>query len=127
MFMSQLQYTNQTLPFFCDFKKIGQNVDDIKLSLCVLNSLIGTQDLKKSVETIWKRDKSAFQVLPILIAVRDKKTKGKKGKVKMVKMPSGECVPLKSLLKSPEGIVSFLENTGLAEIFEKKMISDLTD
>ena len=35
-FMSQLQETNQTLDFFCDFDKISQNVDDIKLSLCML-------------------------------------------------------------------------------------------
>jgi type II restriction enzyme len=39
-FMSQLQETNQTLDFFCDFDKISQNVDDIKLSLCMLNILI---------------------------------------------------------------------------------------
>lgn len=30
-FMSQLRETNQTLDFFCDFKKIENNVNDIKL------------------------------------------------------------------------------------------------
>ena len=69
-FMSQLQETNQTLDFFCDFEKISQNVDNIKLSLCMLNSLIGSTDMRKSVETIWKRDPSAFNVMDILIAVR---------------------------------------------------------
>lgn len=43
-FMSQLQETNQTLDFFCDFNKIAANVDNIKLSLCILNSLIGTSN-----------------------------------------------------------------------------------
>lgn len=65
LFMSQLQETNQTLDFFCDFDKISQNVEDIKLSLCMLNSLIGSSDIRKSVETIWKRDKSAG-LLPLL-------------------------------------------------------------
>ncbi|MBO7460773.1 MAG: restriction endonuclease, partial [Bacteroidales bacterium] len=69
LFISQLRETNQTLDFFCDFEKICKNVDDIKLSLCILNSLIGTTDLKKSVETIWNRDKKAFSVMPVLIAV----------------------------------------------------------
>ena len=50
-FMSQLKETNQTLDFFCDFDKILENVEDIKLSLCMLNSLIGASDLRKSVET----------------------------------------------------------------------------
>ncbi len=31
------QETNQTLGFFCDFEKIAQNVEDVKLSLCMLN------------------------------------------------------------------------------------------
>ena len=67
-FMSQLRETNQTLDFFCDFDKISKNVDDIKLSLCMLNSLIGVPDLRKAVETIWHRDRSAFKVMDILIA-----------------------------------------------------------
>lgn len=74
-FMSQLQETNQTLDFFCDFDKIAANVDNIKLSLCMLNSMIGTADLRKSVETIWNRDRTAFSVMDILIAVR---SEGKK-------------------------------------------------
>ena len=74
-FMSQLQTTNQSLDFFCDFDKISQNVQEIKLSLCTLNSLIGAQDMRAAVEAIWRRDKSAFNVMDILIAVR---SEGKK-------------------------------------------------
>lgn len=37
LFLSQLKETNQTLDFFCDFEKINNNVEDIKLSLCILN------------------------------------------------------------------------------------------
>lgn len=60
-FMSQLKETNQTLDFFCDFDKISENVEDIKLSLCMLNSLIGAFDLRKSVETITPvRDKNSL-------------------------------------------------------------------
>ena len=47
-FMSQLQETNQSLDFFCDFDKISQNVENIKLSLCMLNSLIGAKKHEKS-------------------------------------------------------------------------------
>ena len=68
-FMSQLKETNRSLDFFCDFDKIHSNVDNIRLSLCMLNSMIGTTDLRKSVETIWNRDRSAFSVMDILIAV----------------------------------------------------------
>ena len=67
LFLSQLKETNQTLDFFCDFEKINNNVEDIKLSLCILNSMIGSTDLRKSVETIWNRDKSAFSVMTFLL------------------------------------------------------------
>lgn len=119
-FMSQLQETNQTLDFFCDFDKISQNVEDIKLSLCMLNSLIGSTDMRKSVETIWKRDKSAFNVMDILIAVR---SEGKK----IVLDSLGNCVVLDSLFESVDGVMEFLDNTGLTEIFQSKKINDLVD
>lgn len=119
-FMSQLQETNQTLDFFCDFDKISQNVDNIKLSLCMLNSLIGSTDMRKSVETIWNRDKSAFDVMDILIAVR---SEGKKKVLDSL----GNCIVLDSLFDSIDGVIEFLDNTGLTDIFQSKKINDLVD
>lgn len=119
-FMSQLQETNQTLDFFCDFDKISQNVDDIKLSLCMLNSLIGATDMRKSVETIWNRDKTAFNVMDILIAVR---SEGKKKVLDKL----GRCVVLDSLFDSVDGVIEFLDTTGLTEVFQSKRINNLVD
>ena len=71
LFMSQLKETNQTLDFFCDFDKISANVADVEMSLNTLNYLIGREDLSKGVKDIWLRDPKVFEVLGILIAVRD--------------------------------------------------------
>ena len=119
-FMSQLQETNQTLDFFCDFDKIEANVDNIKLSLCMLNSMIGTTDLRRSVETIWNRDRSAFSVMDILIAVR---SEGKK----VVLNSAGDCIILDRLFTSIDGVMEYLEGTGLADLFRQKKINDLVD
>ena len=119
-FMSQLQETNQTLGFFCDFDKISANVDNIKLSLCMLNSIIGTTDLRRSVETIWNRDRSAFSVMDILIAVR---SEGKK----VVLNSAGDCIVLDRLFTSIDGVLEYLEGTGLADLFRQKKIKDLVD
>ena len=118
--MSQLQETNQTLGFFCDFDKISANVDNIKLSLCMLNSMIGTTDLRRSVETIWNRDRSAFSVMDILIAVR---SEGKK----VVLNSAGDCIVLDRLFTSIDGVLEYLEGTGLADLFRQKKIKDLVD
>ena len=120
LFMSQLQETNQRLDFFCDFDKIAANVDNIKLSLCMLNSMIGTTDLRRSVETIWNRDRSAFSVMDILIAVR---SEGKK----VVLNSAGDCIILDRLFTSIDGVMEYLEGTGLADLFRQKKINDLVD
>lgn len=119
-FISQLKETNQTLDFFCDFDKISQNVDDIKLSLCMLNSLIGSTDLRKSVETIWNRDKNAFSVMDILIAVR---TRDKKKILDSV----GNCVPLESMFNSVDSIMTFLTETGLGAVLQNQQVKNLVD
>ena len=119
-FMSQLKETNQTLDFFCDFEKISQKVEDIKLSLCMLNSLIGAADLRGSVETIWKRDPKAFSVMDILVAVR---TRDKKKIIDSV----GNCVPLESMFTSVDSVLIFLEKTGLGDILQHQKVKDLVD
>ena len=119
-FMSQLQETNQTLDFFCDFNKIVQNVNDIKLTLCMLNSLIGAPNLRKAVETIWQRDRTAFDVMEILIAVRDR------GNKKVIDT-KGRCVPLCSFFFDVDGVMEYLESTGLAEVLQQQKIKDLVD
>lgn len=120
IFMSQLKETNQRLDFFCDFNKITQNVENIKLSLCMLNSLIGAQNMRKAVETIWNRDKTAFGVMDILIAVRSE------GKKKVLDKLDN-CVILESMFTSVDGVIEFLDNTGLSDIFKSRRIGDLVD
>ena len=118
--MSQLKETNQTLGFFCDFEKISQNVSNIEISLNILNYLIGKQNIEESVNDIWKRDSSAFNVMDILIAVRDD------GRKKVIDS-LGDCVLLKQLFTSPDRVVEYLNETGLADLFRSNRIKDLVD
>lgn len=120
LFISQLQETNQTLGFFCDFDKVQQNVDNIKLSLCMLNSLIGSTDLRKSVEVIWERDKSAFRVMDILIAIR---SEGRK----LVLNSKGVSVFLEHYFETVDGVLEYLYETGLAEVLCSGRIKNLVD
>lgn len=119
-FMSQLKETNATLDFYCDFKKISKNVDDIAISLNMLNYLIGKEDLRAAVEALWKRDKTVFDVMDILIATRKKDNK-------MFFDEAGQFRKVHSLFQSVDGIMEFLEGTGLANLFRNKEIKDLED
>lgn len=119
-FMSQLKETNATLDFYCDFKKIENNVADISISLNMLNYLLGKQDLRKAVEALWARDPKVFDVMDILIATRKKDNK-------MFFDDLGRFRTVHSLFSSVDGVVEFLEGTGLAEVFRKPEIKDLVD
>ena len=120
LFMSQLQETNQTLDFFCDFDKISANVAEVEMSLNTLNYLIGKDNFAEGVAEIWHRDPRVFEVLGILIAVRDE---GKKPVVDK----DGNVVLLKSYFESYSKVVEFLHGTGLTEIFQSRRIKNLVD
>ncbi len=120
LFMSQLQKTNQTLDFFCDFNKITAHVAEIEMSLNTLNYLIGKDDISSAVNEIWKRDAKVFEVLSILIAVRDE---GKKPVVDN----TGKVVLLKSYFKSSTKVAEFIQETGLADLFMSRRIKNLVD
>ena len=120
IFMSQLLETNATLGFYCDFNKIKKNVSDIEISLNMLNYLLGQQDLNSAVKSLWERDKKVFEVLQILIAVRDRDNK-------KVVTTEGNIIPIKNYLTTCEGIIEYLEKTGLSHIFREKSINNLVD
>ena len=118
--MSQLYETNATLDFYCDFEKIHKNVDDIAISLNMLNYLIGKEDIRGAVECLWKRDPSVFQVLDILIATRRKDGK-------MYLLPDKTARPVKDLYSTVNGVVEFLDGTGLTKVFKNREIKNLVD
>ena len=90
------------------------------MSLNTLNYLIGKDDLAKGVAEIWQRDPKVFEVLGILIAVRDE---GRKPVVDK----EGNVVLLKSYFESNSKVVEFLQGTGLADIFQSRRIKNLVD
>jgi len=120
IFMSQLLETNATLGFYCDFNKIKKNVSDIEISLNMLNYLLGQQDLNSAVKSLWERDKKIFEVLQILIAIRERDNK-------KVVTTEGNIIPIKNYLTTCEGVIEYLEKTGLSHIFRDKSINNLVD
>lgn len=119
-FMSQLRETNATLDFYCDFPKIAKNVAEIEISLNTLNYLIGKDDLRAAVEALWNRDPRVFDVMDILIATRQKDNK------KYIDN-DGAMYSIHSLFESVDGVMKFLEGTGLEKVLKNKEVKDLVD
>ncbi len=119
-FLSQLSETNATLDYFTDFKKIKSSVNKISIKLIQLNYLIGKENLKEAIKELYEENPKVFEVLDILIAIR----KNKNAKTFNNK---GEIVLLDTYFTSPEFIWEYIEETGLAEVFRNKDITNLVD
>jgi len=119
-FISQLSETNSTLDYFTNFVKIKYNLSEISIRLNQLNFLIGKKDLKNAVEQLFKENPRTFEVLAILVAVRN---------ANFTKVISNqlEVVSLDSYFSSPALILEYLEGTGLAEIFREGEVKNLVD
>lgn len=120
IFMSQLIETNATLGFFSDFDKIAANVDAISMKLNQLNYLIGKEDMEKTVYALWDENPKVFSVLDILIAVR---TSDKKKAIAR----NGQIQLIENFFKTPAGVVEYLEDTGLKQVFQDKRVTNLVD
>ncbi len=119
-FLSQLSETNATLDYFTDFNKIRRNVNKISIKLNQLNYLIGKKNLKEAVGELFEENPKVFEVLDILIAIR-------KNKAAKTFNSSGKVVLLDNYFTSPKLIIEYLEETGLAEVFNNKDITNLVD
>lgn len=119
LFLSQLKETNATLDFFVDFEKVKKNVGAISLKLNQLNYLLGKENLALAIKEIFDENPKAFEILNILIAVRDsKKTKT---------IVEGNYHSLCDFFDSPEKIYTFIKLTNLEQVFKDKEIKNLVD
>ena len=118
-FLSQLSETNATLDYFVDFEKVKGNVRKIALKLNQLNYLIGKDNLEEAINDLYEENPKVFEVLDILIAVRNKNAKTFDN--------TGKITLLENYFTSPKGVLEYICETGLAEVFKNKEISNLVD
>lgn len=119
-FMSQLKETHFSLKDFVDFHKVATNVESIAIRLNQLNYLIGQDNMADAVKRLWKENSKVFSVLDILLAVRAKSRK------KAIDA-NGNVQLIREYFKSPDQVLVFLNETGLAEVFKTKQIKNLVD
>lgn len=119
-FLSQLQETNATLSYYTDFEKCLSNVKAIAIKLHQLNYLLGKTDLDNAVQDLWNEHPKVFSVLGILIATRNQDSK-------KVLETDNNIRLLTDFFTSPDGVIRFIEETGLKTVFQNKNVTNLVD
>ncbi len=56
--------------YYIDFEKVHRNVDNIKVELNILNSLIGSKNIEADFESLMRKYPEVLKCIPLLLAVR---------------------------------------------------------
>ena len=112
--------------YYVDFKKIHRNVDEIKVELNILNSLIGSRTIQEDFKALLRKYPEVLKCIPLLLAVRSNEIycQDENGGhlFQFNKWDSNS-----TKLSDYELYSYFMDKTGLFDLLEKHIINNLVD
>lgn len=106
--------------FYVDFDKVYKNVEEIKIPLNILNSLVGSKNIEKDFTTILNMYPEVLKCIPTLLAVRSKEIYAKDA--------DGEfSFDFTAMNYSIKDYITFMHKTGLFRLISDKIINNLVD
>lgn len=112
--------------YYIDFDKVYRNVDLIKIELNIMNSLIGSKNIKYDFKVLIKKYPEILKCIPVLLAVRSNEIycqDEKGGKLYDFSIKKFPC----NSNKHYENISYFMEQTGLFDLLQNRIINNLID
>lgn len=111
--------------YYIDFNKVYRNVEGIKIELSMLNSLIGSKNIKKDFQELVRKYPEVLKCIPLLLAVRNEEIfcqDATGGYLYRFVCPDG--APTNDLV---ERYTYFMERTGLFELLQYHIINNVMD
>ena len=109
-----------TYDYYIDLKKVIKNVDNIKIELNILNSLIGSKNIEKDFENIIKKYPKTLKCIPILLAIRDTEIYAQDEEGSFL-------YNFKTPNYNIEQYKIFMKKTGLFDLIQNHLINNLVD
>lgn len=106
--------------YYVDFEKVYGNVDNIKVELNILNSLIGSKNIENDFEKLVGDYPQVLKCIPILLAVRGRE----------IYAIDGDGEYLFNFAKqnySVKEYILFMQKTGLFALISEHIINNLVD
>lgn len=112
--------------YYIDFEKVHRNVDGIKIELNILNSLIGSNNIKDDFKELIKKYPETLKCIPLLLAVRANEIycQDENGGY-MYQFDFGRYPPNGHACY--ERYAYFMEHTGLFDLLQNHIINNLVD
>ncbi len=106
--------------YYVNFEKVYGNIDNIKVELNILNSLIGSKDIENDFEKLIAEYPQVLKCIPILLAVRGSEIYAIDG--------DGEYLfNFKKMNYSIAEYKMFMSKTGLFDLISNRIINNLVD
>lgn len=106
--------------YYIDFEKVHKNVDSIKVELNILNSLIGSRNIEKDFEKLITDYPNVLKCIPLLLAVRA-------NEIYAMDKDGAFTYTFNNPNMSTEQYKIFMKKTGLFDLLENHIISNLVD
>lgn len=106
--------------YYVDFNTVYRNVEDIKIELNILNSLIGSKNIEGDFDNIIKKYPEVLKCIPILLAKREKE-------IYCIDAEGGFIYNFKKMNYSIEQYKYFMRETGLFELLSCRLVNNIVD
>lgn len=106
--------------YYIDFEKVHCNVNEIKVELNILNSLIGSHSIEKDFEKLLTRYPETLKCIPILLAVRA-------NEIAAMDEEGSYVYSFKEMNYSIDDYKMFMRKTGLFNLLENHILGNLVD
>ncbi len=112
--------------YYIDFEKVHRNIDSVKVELNILNSLIGSKNIKEDFKTLIKKYPEVLKCIPLLLAVRANEIycQDENGGY-LYRFDFGKYSP--NSHAHYERYAYFMEQTGLFDLLQNHIINNLVD
>ncbi len=117
--LNQFRVSISNYTYYVDFVKVYNNVDNIKVELNILNSLVGSKNIKTDFVDLLKKYPETIKCIPILLAVRGNEIRVNDNNQDI------NFVFNKSL--DINVLSEFMEKSGLFELISNRIINNLVD
>lgn len=109
-----------TWDYYTDFEKVFNNVEQIRVELNILNSLIGSQNIEEDFKNLVNKYPEVLKCIPILLAKREKE-------IIVKDLDNDYYFNFSKVNYSVDEYALFMENTGLFDLIQNHIINNLFD
>ncbi len=120
LWRSKFRKSISSYDYYVDFEKVIKNVEDIKIELNILNSLVGSKNIESDFEKVVSKYPETLKCIPILLAVRADELYAQDE-------DGAFDYNFKNINQSVEQYKIFMKKTGLFDMLENHIVNNLVD